>query len=231
MLAALLVTGIVTARAAGAAAAVGTPRAYQGMLAGRVVIIDPGHGGYDPGAVGHGLREADINLDIAEKLKALLVEAGARVVMTWSTARPIPPDRKYKVEDRVQWIVQQHGTVLLDIHTNMGVGGRGPQVFYQDGVPSRVLADDIQEELSGFTNTHRQVSRINQYVLRESHLPAVNVEVGFLSNRREAGRLGTARYRADVAWCIFIGVLRWFVGGYRPPEYLPPPAPADLLRR
>jgi N-acetylmuramoyl-L-alanine amidase len=111
------------------------------------------------------------------------------------------------------------------------VGGVGPQVFYWDGVPSRVLADAIQAELSWLTHTHRQVTRIDQYVLRHSLMPAVNVEVGFLSHAREARRLMSRRYQRDVAWCIFVGLMRWFADGHAPVDYLPPPAPADLLER
>ncbi|MDA8200063.1 MAG: N-acetylmuramoyl-L-alanine amidase [Thermaerobacter sp.] len=211
----------------------GAPRAvapYVGMLAGRTIVIDPGHGGWDPGAVNRRAREADINLAVAEMLRGLLEDAGARVLLTWSAAHPIPAHRKYRVQARSLWINRQQADVLIDIHTNIGSGGVGPQVFYWDGIASRVLADAIQEELSGFTGTHRRVTRINQYVLRYSAIPAVNVEVGFLSHAQEALRLTTAQYQRDLAWCIFVGLLRWFVGGSAPPEYLAPPRPAELLR-
>ncbi len=204
---------------------------YAGLLAGRTVVIDPGHGGWDPGAMTRRAREADINLAIAEMLRRLLVGTGARVLLTWSRARPIPTHRKYRVQARSQWINRQHADLLVDIHTNVGSGGVGPQVFYWDGLPSRLLADAIQEELSGFTRTHRRVTRIDQYVLRHSLIPAVNVEVGFLSHAQEGARLTALQYQRDLAWCIFVGVLRWFVGGAMPPESLPPPNPAELLQR
>ena len=209
------------------------PRAvapYVGLLAGRAIVIDPGHGGWDPGAIGGRAREADINLAVAEMLRGLLEGAGARVLLTWSAAHPISSRRKYRVQARSQWINRQGADVLIDIHTNSGPGGVGPQVFYWDGLPSRALADAIQEELSGFTGTHRRVARINQYVLRHSAIPAVNVEVGFLSHPQEAARLTAAQYQRDLAWCIFVGLLRWFVGGTAPPEYLAPPWPAELVR-
>lgn len=204
---------------------------YAGVLAGRTIIIDPGHGGWDPGATSKTAQEADINVDIAEALRAWLSGTGARVLMTWSRQHPIPRDRKFRVVERSRWINAQHADVLVDIHTNAGVGGVGPQVFYWDGLPSRVLADDIQAELSWFTHTHRQVTRIDQYVLRHSQIPAVNVEVGFLSHAREARRLKSRRYQREVAWCIFIGLMRWFQGAHQPVDFLPPSGPADLLER
>ncbi len=218
------------ARAWSAGAQGSGPLPYAGMLAGRTVVIDPGHGGWDPGAMSRGAREADINVAVADMLRGLLLGTGARVLLTWSPAHPIPAHRKYRVQARSRWINRQRADVLIDIHTNIGSGGVGPQVFYWDGLSSRVLADAIQEELSGLTGTHRRVTRIDQYVLRHSTIPAVNVEVGFLSHAQEGRRLTAGPYQRDLAWCIFVGLLRWFVGGPAPPEYLPPPRPAELLR-
>ena len=204
---------------------------YQDLLAGRTVILDPGHGGWDPGATTPAAREADINVAVAEQLRAWLVAAGARVLMTWSASAPIHPQKKYRVRERVSWINRQDASVLIDIHTNAGAGGRGPQLFYWEGAPSRMLADDIASELWSFTRTHREVTRIDQYVLRHSRFPAVNVEVGFISNRSEAQHLTTPSYQRDLAWCVFVGIARWFVAGYQPAAYLAPPPATDLLRR
>jgi len=208
-----------------------TPLWGGDLLAGRRIVLDPGHGGYDPGAMGQVAREDRINLAVALALKEWLTLAGAKVLMTWSSVADIPPNRKYRVQARSVWINRTGANVLIDIHCNAGVGGRGPQVFYWDGASSRLLADYLSEELHYFTRTHREVVRINQYVLRHAVMPAVNVELGFLSNPAEERRLMQPSYQRELAWYIFIGIERWFLRGRWPVSWLPAPPPTELLGR
>lgn len=222
----------VAARPGGPAAATtpGTPLAGR-LMQGRVVVLDPGHGGYDPGAIGRQAQEARINLAVALALKDWFERAGARVLMTWSSPADIPAHRKYRVEDRVRWINATDGEVLIDIHCNAGAGAWGPQVFYWDGAPSRLLADYVAQELHYFTHTHRAVTRIDQYVLRHARMPAINVEVGFITNPREERQLLDPGYQRELAWYIFVGTERWFLRSHWPPNLLQAPPPTDLLVR
>jgi N-acetylmuramoyl-L-alanine amidase len=201
------------------------------LLRGRVIVIDPGHGGFDPGALGQASREADINLAIALQLRTWLERAGARVLMTWARPGDIPPDRKYRVRERAEWIANTHANLLIDIHCNSGDAARGPQVFYWDGASSRLLADLVSDELHYFTRTHRAVTRINQYVLRYAKMPAINVEVGFINNPREERQLTNPAYQRALAWYVFIGIERWYLRGRWPAHLLDTPPPADLLAR
>ncbi|MCY0879449.1 MAG: N-acetylmuramoyl-L-alanine amidase [Firmicutes bacterium] len=202
------------------------------LLRGRTVILDPGHGGFDPGARGQRATEADINLAVALKLRTWFQMAGARVLMTWESPKDIAPGRKYRVRDRLSWINQQGADVLIDIHCNSGAPSyRGPQTFYWNGAASYHLAQAIQEELQYFTHTKRAVKRIDQYVLRYARMPAVNVEIGFITNSDEERRLLDSRYQEDLAWYIFIGTERWLLKGRWPAELLDAPPPTDLLVR
>ncbi len=202
------------------------------LLEGRTVIIDPGHGGYDPGALGRKSQEAAINLAIALKLRQWFEMAGARVLMTWSKPGQIPLGKKYRVEDRLTWINQQRGDLLIDIHCNSGSSGwRNPQTFYWDGSASYHLAHDVQDELRYFTHSRREIKRINQYVLRYARMPAINVEVGYITNPVEEKLLMTPRYQEELSWAIFIGTERWLVKGRWPAELLEAPPPVDLLKR
>jgi N-acetylmuramoyl-L-alanine amidase len=201
------------------------------LLRGRTIVLDPGHGGYDPGALGRMSREADINLAIALKLRMWLQLAGARVLMTWSRPGEIPPDRKYKVRERAAWIAATHANLLIDIHCNSGQSAWGPQVFYWDGAPSRLLADYVSDELHYFTKSRRAVTRIDQYVLRHAGMPAINVEVGFINNSREEQKLLDPAYQRALAWYIFIGIERWYLRGRWPLRLLESPPPTDLLAR
>ena len=201
------------------------------LLAGRTIVIDPGHGGWDPGALGRVAREDRINLAISLALRRWLELAGAHVLMTWSRVSDIAPNRKYRIQARSAWINATGGNLLVDIHCNAGVDARGPQVFYWDGASSRLLADYLSEELHYFTHTHRAVVRIDQYVLRHSVMPAVNVEVGFINNPQEERLLIRPVYQRELAWYIFIGIERWFLRGHWPVSWLKTPPPTEILSR
>lgn len=208
------------------------PPAVGALLRGRTIIIDPGHGGWDPGAIGHLTTEAQVNLAVSLKLRDWLRLAGARVLMTWDSPDDIPSDKKYRVRDRARWINAQHADVLIDIHGNSGHPSfRHPQTFYWNGAASYHLARDVQEELQYLTKTHRDVKRIDQYVLRYATMPAINVEIGYLTNPEEERLLMTPAYQNRLAWYIFVGLERWFVHGRWPASMLKAPPPTDLLVR
>lgn len=202
------------------------------LLAGRVVVIDPGHGGYDPGARGVRATEDLINLENALALKAWFQRAGARVLLTRSTLSDVPKNKKYRVRDRMVWINHTHADVLIDIHCNSGARPyHGPQTFYWDGPGSYHLAHDVQEELQYFTHTRRKVTRIDQYVLRYADMPAINVEIGFITNPKEEEQLLNPEYQRNLTWYIFVGTERWFLKGRWPQNLLQTPPPTHLLVR
>lgn len=202
----------------------------EAALAGRVVVIDPGHGGVDPGSVGKGgILEKDVVLDISLQLKALLERAGARVVMTRSTDTdvsgyddPWHPNRyKRDLHRRVEIVEAAGADALLSIHANADrdPSASGAQVFYKPD-PSgqnRRLAETIQTELKAIIEGARPYTSndIHQLILNRAKIPAATVEVGFLSNPREAERLSSPEYRRRLAWAIFIGLARFFAEGDR----------------
>ncbi|WP_242968360.1 N-acetylmuramoyl-L-alanine amidase [Sulfobacillus sp. hq2] len=219
----LLLSGAGTAPSGGIAGA---------LLRGRTIIIDPGHGGFDPGAKGRVAQEDQVNLAMSLALKQWFEEAGARVLLTWDHPGAIPSHRKYRVQQRTMWINQTGGNVLIDIHCNSAdPGSHGPQTFYWDGKGSYHLAHDVQEELQYFTKTRRKVTRIDQYVLRQAQMPAINVEVGFITNRKEEQLLINPAYQRKLTWYIFLGTERWFLKGRWPEKLLQAPPPTHLLIR
>ncbi len=228
-----IAAGVMGVMLAGAGTVPAAPIGIEGaLLRGRTIVIDPGHGGYDPGARGRIAREDQVNLAVSLALRQWFEAAGARVVLTWDEPGKIPPNRKYRVPQRVAWINQTGGNVLIDIHCNSaGPRWRGPQTFYWDGKGSYHLAHDVQEELQYFTNTRRRVTRIDQYVLRHAQMPAINVEVGFITNRKEERLLVNPAYQRKLAWYIFLGTERWFLKGRWPEKLLQAPPPTHLLVR
>jgi N-acetylmuramoyl-L-alanine amidase len=198
---------------------------------GTTVLLDPGHGGRDPGALGSASREADVNLLVALALRAWLERAGARVLMTWSRPGQLSPERNFTVRQRAAWIQATHGDVLLDIHCNSGIAAHGPQVFYSDGAASFRLARLVTAELHDFTGGRRPVERIAQYVLEHAGMPAVNVEVGFINNPADERLLLDPRYRRRLTWSILLGVERWVLESRWPRALDDDPPPPPMVRR
>ncbi|MDQ7859115.1 MAG: N-acetylmuramoyl-L-alanine amidase family protein [Armatimonadota bacterium] len=184
-------------------------------LRAHVVAIDAGHGGRDPGAIGPtGLQEKDVVLDIAQRVRELLVRAGVRVVMTRET------DTFVDLPDRPRAAKQQGASVFVSIHANASTrpAVAGSETYYLSP-QSLVLAQLIQEELGrvqGLAN--RGVRTANFLVLREADMPAVLVEVAYLSNADEEARLRQAAFRQRLAEAVSRAVQR-FLAVYPVPAH------------
>lgn len=190
-------------------------------LAGWVIALDPGHGGYDPGVDAQGTLEKDVVLDISFWLRDLLWQAGAQVVMTREKDQsllemPMGPKKKQDLENRLKLIKEADADILISIHANAVSSSRwfGAQTFYKaEDEKSQRLAGVIQEEIIRvMKNTERQINtgRGNYFLLENSLVPGVIVEVGFLSNPRERELLLEPTYQKKLAWCIYLGTIRYF---------------------
>ncbi|OJF17590.1 MAG: N-acetylmuramoyl-L-alanine amidase CwlD [Bacillaceae bacterium G1] len=224
-----LMSGLLTA--AFMAALMGVEMAGEGQihawwpLSGQVIVIDPGHGGPDGGAVSPtGLVEKDVALDVAFYLRDYLQQAGALVRMTregdYDLARP--QTRGYsrrKTEDlkRRAAIVQESGAdLVVSIHLNSfrNARYRGAQAFFSTKQEdSRRLAEAVQQELiASLGNTKRTAKKLDEiFLLNQSPVPAVLVEIGFLSHQEEVQLLAQPEYQRKVAAAIYRGMLRFYV--------------------
>lgn len=175
-------------------------------LRGHVVTIDAGHGGRDPGAIGpSGLHEKEVVLDIAQRLRELLVASGVRVVMTRET------DMFVELADRPRIARQQGATAFVSIHANASTrpGANGSETYYLTP-QSLVLAQMMQDELGRIPGLpNRGVKTANFLVLRDSDVPAVLVEVAYLSNSEEESKLRTPAFRQRLAEAVARAVSRF----------------------
>jgi len=216
-----------------------------GSLINRVVVIDPGHGGPDPGSMGReGSLEKEVVLAVALYLREFLTRAGVQVIMTRTKdvdlsgldSGPLRQRKNLDLRARSQLMNESQADAALSIHANSIPSGRwyGAQTFYSPenewSQQSERLAVTVQSELRAITrNTSRVASNdVNQYILEHANLPAVNVEVGFLSNAREERLLATAEYQRRVAWAIFLGTARYFVEGALPAAAAGPAVPVCM---
>ncbi|HEU5139033.1 MAG TPA: N-acetylmuramoyl-L-alanine amidase CwlD [Bacillales bacterium] len=208
-----------------------TGGSWQTPLAGKVIVLDPGHGGPDGGAVGKGpVVEKDISLAISHDLKHYLQQAGALVLMTREKDQDLADEdtkglSRRKTQDlhrRVEFVNQTDPNIVVSIHLNAIPSPRwnGAQTFFDPHVEeSQHLAKFIQDSLRfHLENTTRFAKAINTvYLLKTVDVPAALVEVGFLSNPEEKDLLKTEPYQKSVAASIYQGILRYY-GGEPVPE-------------
>ncbi len=190
------------------------PYAYRAQppVPGRpLVAIDPGHGGRDPGAIGiGGLREVDVVLPISLEVAQILEQNGISVMLTRNS------DYFVTLGGRTQMANRAGAHAFVSIHAN-AVGGQRSEVngvetyYYSSG---RALADVIQRSiLQTVPSRNRGVRQARFYVLRHSAMPAVLVEVGFVTGYTDSRNLSNPAYRSQMARAIAMGIIQYVRGG------------------
>lgn len=193
------------------------PVSITPYVAGTIIVIDAGHGGRDPGAVAaNGLLEKDVTLPIALHLERLLQRAAVHVMLTRRTDTDLAYDGtgSWKQQDLRQRITlgqEANANLFISIHANSFPSPiwSGAQTFYFPGrEEDRLLAEHIQTRFqTDLGPNKRQAAAADYFVLRESAMPAVVVEVGFLSNPAESDLLSQPSYQQQVAQAIYFGII------------------------
>lgn len=156
-----------------------------------VVYIDPGHGGYDPGAQGNGVIEKDIVLNLGLRLKEKLEASGIRVIMSRTS------DVYVSLEDRSRGANNANPNLFISIHINSAgaTSASGIETYYYKGI-DKPLAETIQNKLIAYTGANNRNAKWESFhVVRETTMPASLVECGFLSNVNEANNLKDWNYQ------------------------------------
>lgn len=173
-----------------------------------VVVLDPGHGGPDPGAVGiGGLQEKEAVLAISRQVATALEQQGIQVVMTR------PDDRDLDLEPRVRLAERANADIFVSIHAN-SISMSRPDVngleTYHYSTTSQRLAQVIHNNLLQTTDLRdRGVRQARFYVIKNTSMPAVLVEIGFVTGREDAARLSSATGRSQIAQGITRGILQY----------------------
>jgi N-acetylmuramoyl-L-alanine amidase len=172
-----------------------------------VVIIDPGHGGKDPGAIGiGGVQEKNIILPIGKRIAEILERNGIQVIMTRDS------DYFVTLPGRVTIAEQANASVFVSIHAN-SAGENRPEVsgletyHYDTGLTlARIVHSKILQSLN---IRDRSVRRARFYVLRKNSMPAILVETGYLTGRDDVAKLRTSAYQNQMAEAIAQGILQY----------------------
>ena len=198
---------------------VGCSRTVNGSIHHEMILIDPGHGGFDGGAIAEdGTVEKHINLAIALCLRDLLYVCGASVEMTRQTDTGLEEDssasiRDKKVSDmRRRLALYNQASMVISIHQNHFSVPKynGTQVFYSaNHAESMALAESIRAAVVNWVQPHnkRELKKATDgiYLLYHTQTPAVLVECGFLSNPEERDKLKLPAYQQQMAFAIMAG--------------------------
>ncbi len=215
-----IIIGIIVATISGLRNVISTSGKHISTI--KQVVIDPGHGGVDPGAIGiNKANEKDINLAICLYLKDILMLNGYDVIMTRETDVSINSEEfksisKIKTSDlknRLKIIENYPNAIALSIHQNefTSQNSTGAQMFYgrkndQSSIVAQSIQDAFRENLQ--PNNRRAIKRSTSdvYIVHNAKNPVVLVECGFISNSKEAKLLCDEEYQQKVAFTIYCGI-------------------------
>lgn len=189
--------------------------AISSTLFGRVIVIDAGHGGNDPGVIGKGGSiEKQLNLEIAKKTAELLRASGATVIMTREKDISLADDKRGDLNARVSLATNNEADLYISIHGNSfphTPSAHGAQVFYSASNPEgEQLANAIQNQMQLLGTTNRvALAHKDAYILKHLTCAAVVAEVGFLSNASEEEMLNTSEYQWDISYALVKGMVEY----------------------
>lgn len=173
----------------------------------QVVVLDPGHGGPDPGAIGiGGLRETDIVLDVSRRTQAILERSGVTVIMTRNAEFDLG------LQPRVDIANRANASIFVSVHANAISMSRqdisGIETYYHQ--TGKELAQVLHRNIVQATGApDRWVRQARFYVLRHTRMPSVLLELGFVTGREDAPRLASSEYRQVLAEAIARGILQY----------------------
>ena len=188
-----------------------------------VIVIDPGHGGEDGGAVGiNGCIEKELNLEISLILNDLLQASGVKTVMTRTEDvmlydQAIPGKKKLQdVKNRVTIAEEQENSLTVSIHMNTYPVSKysGAQVYYSSNhkdstYAAKLIQNNIAEQLQPQNNRETKAATSAIYLLHNVKTPAVLIECGFISNQEEAELLCSDSYRHKIACVIYTSIMEY----------------------
>ena len=189
----------------------------------KIIILDPGHGGEDPGAIGNGnIYEKELNLQLALEIGRLLEEKGYIVVYTRTDDRLLlNEDENIKgikkisdLKNRCKVAERYPDSLFVSIHMNSFSSSKysGLQVYHSKDDKSRVLADSIQSKVISDLqpSNNRSIKQGDgMYLLENISNPAVLIECGFMTNEEELKKLSEKEYQKQLSFSIVCGIIEY----------------------
>ena len=190
--------------------------AQSHSLKNKVIVVDPGHGGSDTGAIGpHNVAEKDVTLTIARDLRKLLSDAGAKVIMTRTSDRDVAYDGASDSEElqaRVDMANQANADLFISIHADASVESvNGTATYFYPG-SNDSLANLVQSNMVSQLKLYDRGFQPNDYyVLKYTTMPSILTEAAFISNSKEEKLLMNPGFDKKIAVGIYNGVKKYFL--------------------
>jgi N-acetylmuramoyl-L-alanine amidase len=194
----------------------------EGTLEGKIIIVDAGHGGIDPGGNRPGVREKDINLSVALALKEILHNQGAKVILSREQDVDLSnqcDNNKLKARyrrdlaARIELAEESDADLFVSIHANTSDNPRrhGAESFYHaKSAPGKALATAIQAELRASVSALSDAQPADYFVLRRNKIPAALIELGYITNKEECAQLQSPGYQQKLVQAIAAGICRYY---------------------
>jgi N-acetylmuramoyl-L-alanine amidase len=175
-------------------------------LKGKLIVIDPGHGGSDPGATREKVTEADLTLAIAQKLKLLLEADGAKVVLTRED------DSDKELNERTELSNAVKPNIFVSIHINSANNSQadGIETYYYTAQSERLARCLFDHLVAGLAEKANWVHKRSLYVCRNTDAPSTLVEVGYISNKDKRDKLADEKYQQLIAESLRRGIASYF---------------------
>ena len=194
--------------------------AQEPRLKGKIIYLDPGHGGRDPGAIYKEMKESEKNLEIAKELKQKLEQNGAKVYMTRIGDYDLsnPKAKNHKKDDltkRAKLINESNCDLYISIHLNSDISSTwsGPQTFYTTkNKKNQEIAKLIQEKINKQLKTNRKIKELKgMYLFDRIEKPGILFEAGFISNSNDRYLLNQKEHIDKIAETIKEAVIEFLI--------------------
>lgn len=193
------------------------PRVAGGDWKSKVILVDPGHGGSDSGAVANGVREKDLNLGMSLAIKSEAEKVGLKVILTRDR------DVALTLRERTDMIARYNADIFISVHNNSNRNpnsASGTEVYYHMQQPeSRALAQIAHDKIVAAVGTNPRRAKSDStlyssglFVLRNSPVPAILLEVGFVNHAQEAARLRNPEFQRKVGKAVVDAVIAYLGG-------------------
>lgn len=188
------------------------------ILVGKVICIDAGHGGFDPGATYKDLKESNINLEYAYLLKNELENEGATVYLTRYEDYDLSTNnfnhKRSDILNRIKIIKDISPNLFISLHLNADSSNKwyGAQTFYNSvSENNMLLAESVQKELKKIGITKRNIKKDNDiFLLKNLDITGVLVELGFITNNVDRTNLISSTYQKKLVKTIVKGIKNYF---------------------
>jgi|GEM_PF-1823724 len=189
----------------------------QNPLQGKIIVVDPGHGGSDAGAIGpNNTLEKQVTLTVAQELRKLLVDGGATVMMTRIADRDVSyvgASDKEELKARIDIANRANADLFISIHADAFAGSAGGTTTYfsKETNNNIHLAQLVQENMVAQLNLYDRGTQLNDYyVLKYANMPSILTEIAFISNPQEEKLLTNRNFNVKAALGIFNGIKQHF---------------------